>query len=139
MCGGTLETVPCSRVGHIQRNYNKPYKNHTHGDYLSKNNKRVAEIWLDDKQYKNFFYFVNPNVRDAVLGDIADGLERRKRCRSFEWYLENVFNETGWPTRKTIFGKVSYIQAVPNKMLTRLTWVFYNISNTSTHIISIMN
>ncbi len=107
MCGGTLETIPCSRVAHIQRDHNKPYKNHTHGNYWSKNDKRVAEIWFD-KQYKDFFYFIRPDVRDAPLGDISQNLERRKQCQSFEWYLENVFTDSNWPTKKLIFGTVSF-------------------------------
>ena len=109
MCGGTLETMPCSHVAHIQRDHKKPYKNHIQGHYWSKNDKRIAEIWLDP-EYKDFFYYFRPDaLYTDDVGDISKRLEIRKQCRTFRWYLENVFNETSWPTKASIFGHVSRI------------------------------
>ena len=75
---------------------------------MNSNNKRLAEVWLD--QYKEFYYYFHPEVRKADAGDISERLAIRERlkCKSFAWYLENVFPETNWPTNDTVFGHVSY-------------------------------
>ena len=106
MCGGTLETMPCSHVGHIFR-HRAPYSSGGAGNFMTKNNHRLAEVWLDE--YKEFFYFFNPNVRSADGGDISERVAIRKRlnCKSFGWYLNNIFPETHWPTKNTKFGKVN--------------------------------
>lgn len=43
MCGGTLEIVPCSHVGHIFRK-RSPYKWRTGVNVLKKNSVRLAEV-----------------------------------------------------------------------------------------------
>lgn len=53
MCGGTLEIVPCSHVGHIFRK-RSPYKWRTGVNVLRRNSVRLAEVWLDD--YKKYYY-----------------------------------------------------------------------------------
>jgi polypeptide N-acetylgalactosaminyltransferase len=53
MCGGTLEIVPCSHVGHIFRK-RSPYKWRTGVNVLKKNSIRLAEVWLDD--YAKYYY-----------------------------------------------------------------------------------
>ena len=47
MCGGTLEIVPCSHVGHIFRK-RSPYKWRTNVNVVVRNSVRLAEVWLDD-------------------------------------------------------------------------------------------
>ena len=51
MCGGQLEKVPCSHVGHIFRN-KWPYAFDMHKLY--ENSARLAEVWMDD--YKEYYY-----------------------------------------------------------------------------------
>lgn len=53
MCGGTLEIVPCSHVGHIFRK-RSPYKWRTGVNVLKRNSIRLAEVWLDE--YKKYYY-----------------------------------------------------------------------------------
>uniref|UniRef100_A0A8C1YKW0 Polypeptide N-acetylgalactosaminyltransferase 5 n=1 Tax=Cyprinus carpio TaxID=7962 RepID=A0A8C1YKW0_CYPCA len=54
MCGGEIEIIPCSRVGHIFRGDN-PYKfPKDRVKTVERNLARVAEVWLDD--YKELFY-----------------------------------------------------------------------------------
>lgn len=47
MCGGQLEIVPCSRVGHIFRK-RRPYNSPDGQDTLVYNSLRVANVWLDE-------------------------------------------------------------------------------------------
>ena len=53
MCGGTLEIVPCSHVGHIFRK-RSPYKWRGGVNVVKKNSVRLAEVWMDE--YKDYYY-----------------------------------------------------------------------------------
>ena len=53
MCGGTLEIIPCSHVGHIFRK-RSPYKWRGGVNVVKKNSVRLAEVWMDE--YKNYYY-----------------------------------------------------------------------------------
>lgn len=57
MCGGSLEVLPCSRMGHLYRTSTYSFG----GDAAKiklKNNVRLVEVWMDE--YKDFFYVVEP-------------------------------------------------------------------------------
>ena len=101
MCGGELEIIPCSRVGHIFRK-RQPYTFPGGVDkILVKNNMRLAEGWLD--QYKQYYYAKRPDIRHRDYGDISERLELRKKlhCRSFQWFLDNVYPELPLPNENT--------------------------------------
>lgn len=94
-CGGSIEWVPCSRVGHVYRSF-MPYTfgklaQKKKGPLITINYKRVIETWFDDK-YKLFFYTREPLAKYLDMGDISDQLKLKKdlECKSFEWYMENV-------------------------------------------------
>ena len=53
MCGGTLEIIPCSHVGHIFRK-RSPYSWKTGVNVVKKNSVRLAEVWLDN--HKKYYY-----------------------------------------------------------------------------------
>ncbi|XP_055371858.1 N-acetylgalactosaminyltransferase 6-like [Condylostylus longicornis] len=90
MCGGKIVDTPCSRVGHIYRDV-VPFKNPRSNDYLHKNFKRVAEVWMDE--YAKFIYDRDPeryNKLDA--GDLTKQKRIRAnlKCKSFKWFIEEV-------------------------------------------------
>lgn len=65
-CGGSLEIVTCSHVGHVFRKatpYSFPGGT---GQVINKNNRRLAEVWMDD--FKDFFYIISPGteMRDST-------------------------------------------------------------------------
>uniref|UniRef100_A0AAY4EVG7 Polypeptide N-acetylgalactosaminyltransferase n=1 Tax=Denticeps clupeoides TaxID=299321 RepID=A0AAY4EVG7_9TELE len=88
MCGGRMEDVPCSRVGHIYRKY-VPYKL-PGGVSLAKNLKRVAEVWMDE--YAEFIYQRRPEYRHLSVGDTSAQRELRSRlqCKNFRWFMTEV-------------------------------------------------
>ena len=53
MCGGALEIIPCSHVGHIFRK-RSPYSWKSGVNVVKKNSVRLAEVWMDD--YKKYYY-----------------------------------------------------------------------------------
>lgn len=104
MCGGEIEIIPCSRVGHIFRGQN-PYKfPKDRQKTVERNLARVAEVWLDE--YKDLFYghgyhhLLDKSVID--IGNLSVQVELRKklRCKSFKWYLDNVFPDMKAPLVK---------------------------------------
>ncbi|KAL0276844.1 UNVERIFIED_CONTAM: hypothetical protein PYX00_004322 [Menopon gallinae] len=68
MCGGNLELIPCSRVGHVFRK-RRPYGSPTGEDTMTRNSLRVANVWMDD--YKDYFYKQHPYARNMPYGDIS--------------------------------------------------------------------
>jgi len=98
-CGGRIEVVPCSRIGHVFRARN-PYV--VHPSQVVKNLKRAALVWLDE--HLEDFYRESPMARHMDAGDVTERLEfkRNLNCKSMDWYVENVYPElmTHQPRRR---------------------------------------
>ncbi|XP_076834582.1 polypeptide N-acetylgalactosaminyltransferase 16 [Brachyhypopomus gauderio] len=104
MCGGSLEILPCSRVGHVFRKRH-PY-DFPEGNALTyiKNTRRAAEVWMDE--YKQYYYAARPSAQGKSYGSIADrlALRRKLNCNSFHWYLENIYPELRIPEQKATYS-----------------------------------
>lgn len=102
MCGGEIEIIPCSRVGHIFRGQN-PYKfPKDRQKTVERNLARVAEVWLDE--YKDLFYGHGYHhlLNKESIGNLTEQIELRKKlkCKSFKWYLDNVYPDMDAPLVK---------------------------------------
>jgi polypeptide N-acetylgalactosaminyltransferase len=93
--GGALHTLPCSRVGHVFRSAQPfSFPNGSGALTVQRNAWRVASVWMDEAAEA---LGLGRNARIGRMRGAADGLNerhelrRRLRCRSFRWYLEEVF------------------------------------------------
>eukprot|EP00062_Callorhinchus_milii_P012565 gi/632959799/ref/XP_007895828.1/ PREDICTED: polypeptide N-acetylgalactosaminyltransferase 15 [Callorhinchus milii] len=101
LCGGSVEILPCSRVGHVYRDH-IPY-------YLSdeetvwKNKIRVAEVWMDS--FKEIFYKQETPAYLLSKTKAPDYMERLQLrttlgCKNFRWFLNNIYPELYVPEDK---------------------------------------
>ena len=87
LCGGELLEVPCSRVAHVFRRHNE-YRILDGVDFVARNFKRVAEVWMDD--YKNLLYSTDPERFAKVdVGDLTKqkAIRTDLNCKSFDYFV----------------------------------------------------
>jgi len=98
-CGGRIEIVPCSRVGHLFRDpSHRPYD--VDVNTVVHNYKRLAELWAED--HLDYFYKMKPEAvpmkltgMDKVIANYRQ-LRDELGCKDLKWYLENVDHEMNW-------------------------------------------
>ncbi|XP_050097636.1 putative polypeptide N-acetylgalactosaminyltransferase 9 [Anopheles aquasalis] len=94
MCGGKMVTVPCSRVGHIQKT-GHPYLQSEKKDVVRANSIRLAEVWMDEYKHVIFDIHGIPHYLEEEFGSVENRKRIRQRsgCRDFRYYIENAFPE----------------------------------------------
>lgn len=108
MCGGKIYIVTCSRVGHVFRK-TSPYSwPGGVGRIINHNTQRIVEVWMDE--YKDFFYKINPGVRATEYGDVSSRKKLRQKlnCKSFRWYLEQIYPESQLPIDYHSLGEMRH-------------------------------
>lgn len=92
LCGGSVEILPCSRVGHVYQNQDahSPFDK----EATLRNKVRIAETWLGP--FKEIFYRHSPEaltLKEDKKPDCTERLQvqRRLGCRTFHWFLANIY------------------------------------------------
>lgn len=108
MCGGTLLILPCSHVGHIFRD-KSPYSFPGGIDKVIFHNiRRVLDVWTDE--YASYFYHKMPHLKNYIVGDVSERIELRNKlkCKSFRWFLDNIYPEAPIPVNYYHVGQVIF-------------------------------
>ena len=105
-CGGTLEIIPCSHVGHVFRDKSPYTFPGGVAKIVNKNAARVAEVWMDE--WRDFYYAMNPGAKNVDIGDLSPRKNLRDdlKCKSFRWYLETVYPESQMPLDYFFLGEI---------------------------------
>ncbi len=109
MCGGRVEVIPCSKVGHLFKP-RLPYSfgSGPSGKVIQRNLIRVAEAWMDE--YKDIYYATQKELSPIHLPSLNERkrLRTKLKCKNFAWYLKNVVPEMPVPSSDTqYFGKIT--------------------------------
>lgn len=97
---------PCSHVGHIFRS-KSPYTFPGGAlQIVQRNKRRVIDVWTDE--YRQYFYYTLAGLDRIEAGNLTERISLRQnlKCKSFKWYLENIFPEAPVPLNFFHVGRV---------------------------------
>lgn len=108
-CGGRLIIAPCSRVAHIFRD-DTPYSLPGGAAHIVHHNTaRMVDVWFDE--YKSIYYTWTPQaVSERTNVTDRANLRERLQCKSFKWFLHNVFPESPFNINKFYITQAGYLQ-----------------------------
>ncbi|XP_071237245.1 polypeptide N-acetylgalactosaminyltransferase 18-like isoform X2 [Salvelinus alpinus] len=104
-CGGSVEVLPCARIAHIERAH-KPYTEDL-TSHVRRNALRVAEVWMDEFKSHVYMAWNIPQEDSGIdIGDISErkALRKRLQCKTFRWYLVNIYPEMRMYTDTIAYG-----------------------------------
>ncbi|XP_054166147.1 polypeptide N-acetylgalactosaminyltransferase 1-like [Oppia nitens] len=139
MCGGSIEIVTCSRVGHVFRS-RTPYTLPGGSSYIVwYNTARLVDVWMD--QWKGFFYALHPEARHLNRQSIDKrvAFRHQRQCQSFQWYLDNIYPESQLPKDYNILGDIKSVerdQCLDTLQADENTLVLNDCSNSNSNRIS---
>eukprot|EP00039_Didymoeca_costata_P013661 m.211469 g.211469 ORF g.211469 m.211469 type:complete len:578 (+) comp15838_c0_seq18:205-1938(+) len=91
MCGGRVMCAPCSRVFVVF--YKHSGVGIAPGHFYGRNKLRVADLWMDEyAQIVKASVSKPPPDASGPLTERA-ALRNTLQCKSFQWYLDNVYKE----------------------------------------------
>lgn len=106
VCGGKILVAPCSRVGHLTRSQRIHAGPLGWFRLLMRNTARLVDVWTDE--WSEYFYTIFPQALDWRTNvDERKHLRKNLRCKSFKWFLENVYPESTLNLERIHFGLVS--------------------------------
>ncbi|XP_054739209.1 polypeptide N-acetylgalactosaminyltransferase 3 [Anastrepha obliqua] len=110
-CGGRVEILPCSHVGHVFRSTTPYTFPGGMSEVLGNNLARAAMTWMDDWQYFVLLYTSDLSLETREHIDVSDRLSLREKlkCKSFSWYLEHIWPEHFLPAPDRFFGKIIWL------------------------------
>ena len=114
-CGGRLECIPCSGVGHIFRSHKywtgSVYK--VPPGWVNRNRLRAAAVWMDDKHIELVKQSIPPLPGNMTIGDLSRMKKIKKdlQCKSFQWYLDTIYPELFFPDFSNFqwFGEIRHV------------------------------
>ncbi|XP_013384201.1 inactive polypeptide N-acetylgalactosaminyltransferase-like protein 5 [Lingula anatina] len=107
MCGGRLETIPCSRVAHVFKHGGLTYTFKSvktkSSAIIQKNQIKTVELWLDE--HRDIFYATQWAIEPVNYTHIEQRQELRKQlgCKPFSWYVENIIPDTPVPLKSNLY------------------------------------
>lgn len=107
MCGGTLEIVPCSHVGHIFRK-RSPYKWKSGVNVLKRNSVRLAQVWMDE--YSKYYY-------QRVGNDLVSMIYLKISLVHLIYKKKKHYKNVHYPQRSTIPILLLHLKSLPQKIV----------------------
>lgn len=94
-----------------------PYKWRSGVNVLRRNSVRLAEVWMDD--YAKYYYQRIGNDK-GDFGNVSKRRDLRNKlaCKSFKWYLDNIYPELFIPGESVAMGEVSLMNNFTTHVLT---------------------